>query len=119
MNDNVNHPKHYQNGMTSEVECIMFSRMLSFDVGNAFKYVWRAGAKVTETADTDIAKAIWYLKDALNAKLEVSPTSHLLIPFLPKKHLPEWKYETLRCILNGKYHSAIILLTSRSSDTAS
>lgn len=61
-NDNVNHPKHYQNGLTVEVECIMFSRHLGFTLGNAFKYVWRAGMK--DDIKQDIQKALWYLDDA-------------------------------------------------------
>lgn len=62
--EEVDHPKHYQNGLKTEVECIMFTRNLSFDLGNAFKYVWRAGNKLTASMDTDLAKALWYLNDA-------------------------------------------------------
>lgn len=58
--DNVNHPQHYTQGINGH-ECIEFSRCLDFDLGNAFKYVWRAGHK--DNGQEDLDKAIWYLKD--------------------------------------------------------
>lgn len=46
--DNVNHPKHYTSGFDSrQVECIDITREMPFSLGNAFKYVWRAGKKAT------------------------------------------------------------------------
>ena len=64
----VNHPKHY-NSDPSGVEAITVLRHRNFNVGNAMKYLWRAGLKdeVTESdagaAVQDIEKAIWYLRD--------------------------------------------------------
>lgn len=60
----VNHPSHYQkNGR----ECIDVMReqfgdkaVYWFCVLNAFKYKWRAGAKVGNSYDQDLAKAKWY-----------------------------------------------------------
>lgn len=117
----VNHPKHYQNGMHTEVECIMFTRCLSFDLGNAFKYVWRSGEKVTETVDTDVRKAIWYLKDAVKHNEPAPPVAVAnLVDFLPKKQLKNWKFDVLSCILTGKLLVAIQTLTSGlEDDTAS
>lgn len=65
MNDNVNHPSHYTTsfGQTS-IECIDITRHLNFDIGNAFKYIWRAGHKGTAVkAVEDLNKALWYIKD--------------------------------------------------------
>lgn len=57
--DNINHPQHYQsNGM--EVIDVIEAFDLGFHLGNATKYILRAGRK-TEDTDTDIKKAIWYL----------------------------------------------------------
>ncbi len=59
----VNHPKHY-NSHPSGVECIEITEHYNFCVGNAIKYVWRAGLKGTEddTKHTeDLKKAVWYL----------------------------------------------------------
>lgn len=64
MLDMVNHPNHYASNRMSEitgVECLEFSRCLVFDVGNAFKYVWRCLDK--GTAEQDLDKAVFYLND--------------------------------------------------------
>lgn len=56
----VNHPRHY-NEHPSGVEAIVVCREMSFNVGNAFKYVYRLGAK--DRALKELEKALWYLKD--------------------------------------------------------
>lgn len=65
----VERPLHY-NMDPSGVECIEIVRFMNFDVGNAVKYVWRAGIKdqygdALKAEIGDIKKAIFYLKDAL------------------------------------------------------
>lgn len=40
----VNHPTHY-NAHPSGIECIKVVEWFSFNVGNAIKYLWRAGLK--------------------------------------------------------------------------
>lgn len=64
--DNVNHPTHYT-GHPSGVECIQITEHFGFCVGNAIKYLWRAGHKA-ETGKTarqkeieDLQKARWYI----------------------------------------------------------
>ena len=59
--DMVNHPPHY-GAHPSGVECIQVTRDMSFSVGNAVKYVWRADLK---NGREDLEKAQWYLKDAI------------------------------------------------------
>lgn len=68
--NNVDHPKHY-NSHPSGVECIDIARHYCFSIGNAIKYLWRAGLK-TETGVTDkekeiedLRKAIWYIEDRI------------------------------------------------------
>ncbi len=56
--DPVNHPAHYT-GHPSGVECITVSEHMSFNVGNAMKYLWRAGSK--GDAVEDLRKALWYV----------------------------------------------------------
>lgn len=59
--DAVNHPSHYTQ---YPVEVIELTRHMSFDRGNAVKYIARAGFKGgPEKELEDIDKAIWYLKD--------------------------------------------------------
>ena len=43
--DNVNHPKHYTSD-PSGIECIDITRHRNFNIGNAIKYLWRAGLKI-------------------------------------------------------------------------
>ena len=57
--DEVNHPRHYTSH-PSGVECIQISEHMPFCLGNAVKYIWRAGLKEDEI--TDLRKAVWYLE---------------------------------------------------------
>lgn len=68
--DVVNHPPHYTSD-PSGVECITITRHRNFNVGNAIKYLWRAGLKVeankTDEAKQveDLRKAVWYIEDEI------------------------------------------------------
>ena len=59
MNDPVNHPSHYTEH-PSGIECIQVTEHLSFCVGNAIKYLWRADLKHPD-AIQDLKKAVWYI----------------------------------------------------------
>lgn len=61
VHDPVNHPRHYVNH-PSGVECIDLVEHLDFNLGNAIKYLWRAGLKERSTANEDLSKALWYLR---------------------------------------------------------
>lgn len=56
--DNVNHPAHYQGNGIESIEVIEGFE-LGFHLGNAVKYILRAGKKGDRIED--IRKAIWYL----------------------------------------------------------
>lgn len=58
----VDHPRHY-NRHPSGIECIQIVRHMNFNVGNAIKYLWRAGKKGSTTED--LKKAIWYINDEI------------------------------------------------------
>ena len=58
--DLVDHPSHYTSH-PSGVECIDIVEPLTFNVGNAIKYLWRAGLK-SPSAIEDLRKAEWYVK---------------------------------------------------------
>jgi len=62
--DMVNHPVHYTSD-PSGVECIEITRHRNFNIGNAFKYLWRAGLKNEETIIQDLRKAIFYIEDEI------------------------------------------------------
>lgn len=56
----VNHPPHYTNH-PSGVECIQITEHMNFCLGNAIKYIWRAGNKSSNTLVDDLKKARWYI----------------------------------------------------------
>lgn len=70
MKDKVNSPSHYTSH-PSGIECIEISRWYDFCIGNAIKYLWRAGLKSEEGYSDldkqieDLKKAIWYINDEI------------------------------------------------------
>lgn len=64
--DKVNHPHHYCSH-PSGYECIDITEHYDFCVGNAIKYLWRAGLKSEdgysniEKEVEDLKKATWYI----------------------------------------------------------
>lgn len=70
-NDQVNHPKHYTSD-PSGIECIDITRHRNFNIGNAIKYLWRAGIKedkdrkLIDKQVEDLNKAVWYLVDEIH-----------------------------------------------------
>ena len=63
--DQVNHPVHYTSD-PSGVECIQITRHRNFNIGNAFKYLCRAGIKDDKRQIEDLQKAIFYINDEIN-----------------------------------------------------
>ena len=59
--DNVNSPSHYTDGKIEVIDYIE-DKKLGFCLGNAIKYISRAGKKDKDKEVEDIKKAIWYLK---------------------------------------------------------
>lgn len=60
INDSVDHPIHYNQHPTG-VECIDIIEWLTFNIGNAMKYLWRAEYKSANPIE-DLEKAIWYIQ---------------------------------------------------------
>lgn len=58
LGDAVNHPLHYTKH-PSGIECIQITEWMGFNLGNAFKYIWRADLK--GNVIEDLKKARWYL----------------------------------------------------------
>lgn len=70
--DKVNSPSHYSYlKKLAGVEVIDITRHLDFDLGNAVKYILRAGHKTEEGYDNkaktieDLKKAIFYINDKI------------------------------------------------------
>jgi hypothetical protein len=70
--DPVNHPSHYTSD-PSGVECITVTRHRNFNIGNAIKYLWRAGLKESGIKQPgaeskqieDLRKAVFYITDEI------------------------------------------------------
>lgn len=56
---NIN-PDYYKDH-PSGVECIKITEHFNFCIGNAIKYLWRAGKKTDDTKE-DLQKALWYIQ---------------------------------------------------------
>lgn len=78
--DPINHPDHYT--WLPGAECIEIAQHFPFNLGNAIKYIWRAGRKRDEEFAQDIRKAIFYLNREVERRVlnknkvitEVTPT---------------------------------------------
>jgi hypothetical protein len=58
----VNHPPHYGGDTVYEAIKVIEAWQLDFCLGNAVKYISRAGKKDGNAETQDLEKAIWYLQ---------------------------------------------------------
>lgn len=70
MNDSVNNPSHYTDGNIEVIEYIE-DKKLGFCLGNAIKYISRAGKKDPDKEIEDLKKAKWYIDRLIKELLEV------------------------------------------------
>lgn len=78
----VHHPKHY-NSHPSGVEAIEVVEHFSFNLGNAAKYLWRAGLKGKR--QEDLAKALWYVEREHRRFEHVAPQAHRTPTTVPSR----------------------------------
>ena len=86
-------PTHYTRG-SIEVWDFIRDQGLNYHLGNAIKYISRAGFKSTATKTEDLKKAIHYLENELKyttLQIEESERSSNRIPF--RLWEPEWHGE--------------------------
>jgi hypothetical protein len=62
MKDKVNHPDHYLKDTGHEVIEVIAAWKLDFSLGNAIKYIARAGKKYSTTEIEDLEKAKFYIQ---------------------------------------------------------
>lgn len=72
MMDVISHPSHYAAGRKFEPKDVIRDWGLNFSLGNAVKYISRAGRKDASKTTEDLRKAIFYIEDEI-AALENSP----------------------------------------------
>ena len=70
--DPVKHPSHYTSH-PSGIECIEITEHMNFNLGNAVKYIWRAGEKENENIIQGLEKAKWYIQREINRIIKSSP----------------------------------------------
>lgn len=70
VNDAVNHPSHYTDGKIEVIEYIE-DKKLGYHLGNAVKYISRAGKKDPAKTIEDLKKAMWYI----NRQIELLDTN--------------------------------------------
>lgn len=78
MQEAVEHPRHYNQGKIEVIDFIEDQR-LSFNLGNAVKYIARAEHKGVELED--LKKALWYLQREISRRdgsLVTTTTRHVL-----------------------------------------
>lgn len=81
--DPVNKPRHYTDGKIEVIDFIE-DKKLGFHLGNAVKYIARAGKKDPDKTIQDLEKAQWYIKRHIE-NLKASPISGII------KHYEETK----------------------------
>ena len=66
----VNHPDHYKSTGIYGLEAIdiIDAYDLNFALGNAVKYILRAGKKHDTPYVEDLSKAVWYLQHEISAR---------------------------------------------------
>ena len=111
MSDSINHPKHYA-GIEVTIECIDLTRHLSFQLGNAVKYLWRAGKKGgREKEIEDLKKAIWYLQDYQVCPVDFDrKTARAILGALVRGGGDFYICNIIRNILDDNIDSAIYLI---------
>ena len=76
MSDSVNGPKHYDGDacMVAIERTLGHDGAIGFCLGNAIKYMWRAGKKDPAKEAEDKQKALWYMDRAVKIMRERGET---------------------------------------------
>lgn len=73
MSNAVNHPKHYNTGKYEVID-VIYDWQLDFSLGNAVKYIARAGKKDQSKTIEDLKKAVWYIEHEISLLSEQKQT---------------------------------------------
>jgi hypothetical protein len=74
MQDPVNNPKHYTSH-PSGIDCIQITEHMSFNLGNALKYIWRCDLK--KEAVEDLRKARWYIDREIEKRVKIETEKYI------------------------------------------
>jgi len=64
----VDHPTHYRKGSGFEAIDVIEAWELGFNLGNAVKYISRAGIKSSDSDIQDLEKALWYINREISRR---------------------------------------------------
>ena len=64
----VDHPAHYRKGSGFEAIDVIEAWELGFNLGNAVKYISRAGIKSSDSDVQDLEKALWYINREISRR---------------------------------------------------
>ena len=65
--DIINHPSHYTDGSIEVIDYIE-DKGFGYHLGNAIKYISRAGKKDASKETEDLRKAVWYIERYIELK---------------------------------------------------
>ena len=90
-NNQINNTDYYRLPCGRFLEDYIEQANLSFAMGSAVKYLWRAGNKDDEPRDKDVAKANHYIEFMANRYVYLSPLSQITFEDAYKKIRAEVK----------------------------
>lgn len=96
-NDIINHPSHYTDGKFETIDAIESWR-LGYHLGNAVKYISRAGKKSKDTELEDLRKARWYVKRYLDYH-HLQPESLSAMEYAADKGLDLYLTGVVMCLI--------------------
>ena len=64
----VDHPAQYRKGSGFEAIDVIEAWELGFNLGNAVKYISRAGIKSSDSDVQDLEKALWYINREISRR---------------------------------------------------
>lgn len=108
--DKINHPSWYTDGKYETIDAIEGWKM-DYHLGNAVKYLSRAGKK--DSALDDLKKARWYVARELeNRKHALQPKKIDVESYIDDKEIEVDAAEALRCVAGaqGNAENAVELL---------
>ncbi len=112
MSDSVNHPDYYNTGKIEVIDFIE-SWGFGFHLGNAVKYISRAGKKDPAKTIQDLEKAIWYIKRAKEYGVNTMRIQNhiLLVDYCKDKELSPLLTSAMMQMISGNFHLAVDLIT--------
>lgn len=84
--ETVNHPAHYGGDTVYETIKVIEAWSLGFCLGNAIKYISRAGNKPGAQRTEDLGKAAWYLQREISGGIESAVDEQMMIFSLEREN---------------------------------